>query len=155
MLKFMDNKYGERATQGDKSTLMFMRTEAERLEELVNEKKEKEKDADAANKSEKGSEMETDEDVSILPFYLLFCQFNPIMNFCSILFLIRTKTIMLISCRRIWPRNRSKVHECQYLLRLLVLSIRRRTSSRMSFRRQTLLSRQLWRRLNRLLCSLD
>ena len=70
MLKFLDDKYGERATQGDKSTLMFMRTEAERLEELVNEKKEKEKDADAADKSEKGSEMETDEDVSILPFYL-------------------------------------------------------------------------------------
>lgn len=49
MLKFLDDKYGERATQGDKSTLMFMRTEAERLEELVNEKKEKEKDADAGD----------------------------------------------------------------------------------------------------------
>lgn len=73
MLKFMEDKYGERATQGDKSTLMFMRTEAQRLEELVNEKKEKDKEADAADKSEKGSEMETDEDVSILTFYFLFC----------------------------------------------------------------------------------
>ena len=64
MIKFLEDKYGERATQGDKSTLQFMRSEANRLEELVNEQKEKDKDAGAAEKSEKGSEMETDEDVS-------------------------------------------------------------------------------------------
>ena len=69
MLKFMEEKYGDRATQGDKSTLMFMRTEAQRLEELVNEKKDKDKDESEA-KSAKGSEMETDEDVSILTLYL-------------------------------------------------------------------------------------
>lgn len=71
MLKYLEDKYGERATQGDKSTLQFMRSEATRLEDLVNEKKEKDKDADAAEKSEKGSEMETDEDVSILPYKIL------------------------------------------------------------------------------------
>ena len=89
MLKFLEDKYGDRATQGDKSTLMFMRTEAQRLEELVNEKKEKEKDESEA-KSAKGSEMETDEDVSILTFYL---NRKHILN--------RTRTIMLIFCQRI------------------------------------------------------
>jgi len=69
MLKFLEDKYGDRATQGDKSTLMNMRSEASRLEDLVNEQKEREKEADAADKSEKGSEMETDEDVSILPLF--------------------------------------------------------------------------------------
>lgn len=72
MLKFLEDKYGERATVGDKTTLMNMRSEASRLEDLVNEQKEREKDGDAAAKSEKGSEMETDEDddddyVDILP----------------------------------------------------------------------------------------
>ena len=73
MIKFLEDKYGERATQGDKSTLQFMRSEANRLEELVNEQKEKDKDAGAAEKSEKGSEMETDEDVSFwqLKLYLV------------------------------------------------------------------------------------
>lgn len=68
MLKYLEDKYGERATCGDKSTLNFMRNEADRLETLVNEQKEKDKQKKAEegseDRSEKGSEMETDEDVS-------------------------------------------------------------------------------------------
>lgn len=76
MLKYLEDKYGERATCGDKSTLLFMRNEADRLEALVNEQKEKarlEKEAEGSEeRSEKGSEMETDEDdeddyVDVLP----------------------------------------------------------------------------------------
>ena len=64
MLKYLEDKYGERATCGDKSQLQFMRSEANRLEELVNEQREKEKAEAVDEKSEKGSEEETDEDVS-------------------------------------------------------------------------------------------
>ena len=64
MLAYLEEKYGERATQGDKSTLMAMRSEADRLEQLVNEKKQAEKDNKSDTRSEKGSEMDTDEDVS-------------------------------------------------------------------------------------------
>jgi len=32
MLKYLEEKYGERATQGDKSNLEFMRNEVKRLE---------------------------------------------------------------------------------------------------------------------------
>lgn len=76
MLKYLEDKYGERATCGDKSTLNFMRNEADRLETLVNEQKEKDKQKKAEegseDRSEKGSEMETDEDdeddyVDVLP----------------------------------------------------------------------------------------
>jgi hypothetical protein len=35
MLKYMEDKYGERATMGDKSTLEFMRNEAARLQAQV------------------------------------------------------------------------------------------------------------------------
>lgn len=66
MLKYLEDKYGERATQGDKSTLMAMRTEADRLEQLVNEKKQADKNNKSDTRSEKGSEMDTDEDVSSL-----------------------------------------------------------------------------------------
>jgi len=37
MLKYLEEKYGERATQGDKMGLEFMRNEATRLETLVKE----------------------------------------------------------------------------------------------------------------------
>lgn len=65
MLAYLEEKYGERATQGDKSTLMSMRSEADRLEQLVKEKKQADKDNKSDTRSEKGSEMDTDEDVSI------------------------------------------------------------------------------------------
>ena len=64
MLKYLEDKYGDRATCGDKSTLQFMRSEANRLEGLVQEKKEKDAEKSAEERSEKGSEDETDEDVS-------------------------------------------------------------------------------------------
>ena len=66
MLKYLEETYGERATKGDKSVLLNMRNEAQRLEELVNEQRSREQ---ADKKSEepeedRGSEHETDEDVS-------------------------------------------------------------------------------------------
>lgn len=64
MLKYLDNKYGERASCGDKGNLQLMRQEAQRLEQLVQEMKEKEKANAQDEQSEKGSEMESDEDVS-------------------------------------------------------------------------------------------
>lgn len=72
MIKYLEDKYGERATNGDKSTLFAMRSEAARLEQQVNELKEKQKAEANDEKSEKGSEDETDEDdeddyVDILP----------------------------------------------------------------------------------------
>lgn len=72
MLKYLEEKYGERATCGDKSQLQFMRSEANRLEELVKEQRAKEKAEAGDEKSEKGSEEETDEDddddyVDVLP----------------------------------------------------------------------------------------
>lgn len=65
MIKYLDDKYGERASCGDKGNLQIMRTEAARLEQLVEEMKAKEKANAADDKSEKGSEMSSDEDVSI------------------------------------------------------------------------------------------
>lgn len=41
MIKYLEDKYGERASCGDKSNLQIMRNEAQRLEQLVNEMKEK------------------------------------------------------------------------------------------------------------------
>ena len=41
MLKYLEEKFGERATIGNKSTLDFMRNEAARLEVLMEEHKEK------------------------------------------------------------------------------------------------------------------
>ena len=64
MLKYLENKYGDRATKGDKNHLQIMRNEANRLEQLVNEMKEKQKAEASDEKSEKGSEMESEEDVS-------------------------------------------------------------------------------------------
>ena len=159
MLKYLEDKYGDRATQGDKSTLMFMRSEATRLEELVNEKKEKDKDADAGEKSEKGSEMETDEDVSILPHTILaVITQNRIFTFLTTFysldsFFSRTKTITLTSCQRHWPRRRSRDPEPQCLQRPSAPSTRKKISSQMLFKSRTPLNRPSWRELNRPLCS--
>jgi len=43
MLNYLEDKFGERATMGDKHNLTFVRDEAKRLETLVQEQKEKEK----------------------------------------------------------------------------------------------------------------
>ena len=66
MIKYLEDKYGERASCGDKGNLQIMRQEAQRLEQLVEEMKEKEKANAQDEQSEKGSEMESDEDVSTI-----------------------------------------------------------------------------------------
>ena len=66
MIKYLEDKYGERASCGDKSNLQIMRNEAQRLEQLANEMKEKQKAEAQDDQSEKGSEMESDESVSHL-----------------------------------------------------------------------------------------
>ena len=69
MLKYLEEKYGERATRGDKNGLEFMRNEAKRLEALVQEQKEKTAGTTDDDKNEdRGSENETDEDVSTFSF---------------------------------------------------------------------------------------
>jgi hypothetical protein len=65
MIKYMEDKYGERATQGDKKTLEFMRAEAKRLEALVEQQKKTGAESDDEEKSNKGSENETEESVSL------------------------------------------------------------------------------------------
>lgn len=68
MIKYMEEKFGDRATKGDKSGLEFLRNEVKRLEVLVAEQKEKTAGTtDDDKKSDKGSENETDSDVSTLP----------------------------------------------------------------------------------------
>ena len=63
MLKYLEDTYGERATMGDKGNLEFLRSEANRLEGLVQKQREQKK-GEAEVKSARGSEQETDEDVS-------------------------------------------------------------------------------------------
>ena len=41
MLKYLEDKYGSQATQGDKSGLMAMRAEVGRLEALLDQQKDK------------------------------------------------------------------------------------------------------------------
>ena len=65
MLKYMEDKFGDRATRGDKSGLQALRNEVKRLEGLVAEQKDKTAGTtDDDKKSDKGSENETDEDLS-------------------------------------------------------------------------------------------
>lgn len=66
MLKYLEETYGERATKGDKSVLLNMRNEATRLEALVAEQKAREATLQKSEEPEedRGSEHETDEDVS-------------------------------------------------------------------------------------------
>ena len=64
MLKYLEDLYGERATRGDKTALDNIKNEVTRLEDLVNKQKENTK-GDTDDKEEaRGSEDETDEDVS-------------------------------------------------------------------------------------------
>ena len=64
MLQYLEKKYGERATVGDKQNLINLRNEVKRLEAQLAEKKQKTADSSNDHKSDKGSENETDEDVS-------------------------------------------------------------------------------------------
>lgn len=63
MLTYLEDKFGERATMGDKHNLTFVRDEANRLEALVQEQKEKEKTKGTSQDGEeeaRNSESETD-----------------------------------------------------------------------------------------------
>lgn len=65
MLKNLEEKYGDRATQGDKSTLENLRNEAARLEALVaNQRAREAEEKKVEKKSDIGSENETEESVS-------------------------------------------------------------------------------------------
>lgn len=71
MLKYLEDLYGERATRGDKTALDNIKNEVTRLEDLVNKQKENTK-GDTDDKEEaRGSEDETDEDVSKKMFNFL------------------------------------------------------------------------------------
>ncbi len=65
LLKYMENRFGERATIGDKSKLTNLRTEADRLEKLVAEMRAKKAmtTPDTAD-DDRGSEDESVESVS-------------------------------------------------------------------------------------------
>lgn len=70
MLEYLEKKYGDRATQGDKQNLENMRNEVKRLEILYQEHKEK--TAGSSNdkrKEDRGSEDESDEDVSYFHYF--------------------------------------------------------------------------------------
>jgi hypothetical protein len=64
MLKYMESKYGDRATRGDKSNLQAMKNEVARLEQLVKEQKLK-GNVKKEKPEQVHSEDETDEEVSI------------------------------------------------------------------------------------------
>jgi F0F1-type ATP synthase membrane subunit b/b' len=63
MLKYMETKYGERATRGNKAALQNIKNEVQRLEAQL--AAQMGKNAAASDKSaDRNSEDETDEDVS-------------------------------------------------------------------------------------------
>lgn len=65
MLKYLADKYGERASIGDRQNLINMRNEVKRLEGLLKDKKDKQADkSDHSDKDGRGSEDETEESVS-------------------------------------------------------------------------------------------
>ena len=71
MLKYLEDHYGDRATQGDKASLQSIRNEVTRLKGLADQQKEKTAGTtDDEHKEPLGSEDETDEDVSFR-FYIL------------------------------------------------------------------------------------
>lgn len=70
MLKYLEDHYGDRATQGDKTALEAIRAETTRLKGLSDQQKEKTAGTtDDEHKEPLGSEDETDEDVSFR-FYI-------------------------------------------------------------------------------------
>ena len=67
MLKYFEDKYGERATKGDKQNLVFLRAEVERLEaQMENNKTKTAGTTDDEKVEPQNSEDETDSDVSII-----------------------------------------------------------------------------------------
>jgi hypothetical protein len=73
MLKYLEDKYGERATKGDKSNLNAMRSEAARLQALSDQQKEKTAGTTDDDKAEdRASEDETDESVSVTSALIIF-----------------------------------------------------------------------------------
>ena len=72
MLKYLEDMYGDRATRGDRTALANIQSEVLRLEGLVEAQKEKTRDNTAEEREEeRGSEDETDEDVSIFGILIL------------------------------------------------------------------------------------
>lgn len=75
MIKYLEDKFGERAFIGDKSNLEFVRKEVERLETLQKQLQDKQKTAGTTDDNqapERNSESETDSDnsddyVDVLP----------------------------------------------------------------------------------------
>lgn len=64
MLKYLEDKYADRATKGDKANLQNMRSEVSRLESLLEKQKNTAgTDAEEA-RSERGSENQSEESVS-------------------------------------------------------------------------------------------
>lgn len=65
MVKYLEQSYGDRATKGDKGALAELRKEAARLESLYEQQKvQTTGTTDDEKNADKGSENETDEDVS-------------------------------------------------------------------------------------------
>jgi len=73
MLQYLEKQFGDRASKGDKANLMHMRNEVARLEALLAEQKDRTAGTSDDRKSDKGSEHETDSDVSYLRFCLILC----------------------------------------------------------------------------------
>ena len=69
MLQYLEDKFGERATKGDKQNLEFLRNEVTRLEAMLEKQKQMQKVVTAGTtddeKEPQNSEDETDSDVSI------------------------------------------------------------------------------------------
>jgi hypothetical protein len=65
MLKWLEDRYGERASKGDKASLINMRSEAARLECLIEQQKDKTRGNTEEDPDERGSEDETESDVSL------------------------------------------------------------------------------------------
>ena len=75
MLKYLEDLYGDRATRGDKSALENIKKEVARLEDLVKQQIENTRGDTDEKEEARGSEDETDEDVS----------YKPIFNFSNLL----------------------------------------------------------------------
>jgi hypothetical protein len=70
MLEYMEQKFGERATKGDKQHLNFLRSEVSRLEaQMASMKANTQGTTDDDQKEQINSEDETDSDVSTFEMY--------------------------------------------------------------------------------------
>ena len=62
MLKYLEDKYGDKATRGSKASLSNMRNEVQRLEAQLAAQKEKTAGSSNEKPEDRNSEDETDED---------------------------------------------------------------------------------------------